>query len=169
VILRSEGGDLQDHVSLSYRQEPFSGTYWDKFNFLSTGVLVIDLGEHVEGIDTFSVFQLAVKDAKCSTIQMQRAPKTYADSGSPPQNKLEWGAGRAAGVFDGEGSALVHHVSCAGRGACSEHHRECERRWLTDILWLCRTAHCAWPHAVQRIRNFEHIAEAKVLVANRRR
>ena len=58
AVLLSEGEDLKDHLSLSFRQEPLSGTFWRKQNFASCGVLTIDLGEMVEGIDTLAVLSL---------------------------------------------------------------------------------------------------------------
>jgi hypothetical protein len=90
ALLRSEGDEFRHHVSLSYRQEPCSGTWWRKWNFASTGVVVIDLGECVQGLNTFAVFQLAVKDAKCTSLIMQRAPESYNSSATPPEDKLKW-------------------------------------------------------------------------------
>ena len=123
AVLLSEGEDLKDHLSLSFRQEPLSGTFWRKQNFASCGVLTIDLGEMVEGIDTLAVFQLAGSDAKCTTILLQRAPTSYAASATPPTNKLEWiDVTDAGGNVDlpvcaqdtslGGPSGSVMHASC---------------------------------------------------------
>ena len=53
AFLRSEGDDLRDHVTLSYKQEPWTGTWWSKNNFSSTGALIIDLGAVVRDIGLF--------------------------------------------------------------------------------------------------------------------
>lgn len=44
-------------VSMSFRSIPYSGTFWRKKYDASAGELIIDLGEYVQGIDTFSVSQ----------------------------------------------------------------------------------------------------------------
>jgi hypothetical protein len=67
ALLRSEGDELRDHVTLSYKQEPWTGTWWSKNNFSSTGALIIDLGRVVRDIDTFAVFQVGVGLFCCRT------------------------------------------------------------------------------------------------------
>lgn len=89
AALRDEGGLLfTNHVSLSFRQVPYSGTLWSRPNPLSTGILVIDLGLFVEGMDTFSVFQLPTIDAKCTSMNVRYCADRGAEK--PPSNNSDW-------------------------------------------------------------------------------
>jgi hypothetical protein len=83
AFLRSEGDEFRDHVTLSYRQEPWSGTWWSKNNFSSAGSLVIDLGRVVRDIDTIAVFQMATNEAKATSMIMQRGPGRNSQKSEP--------------------------------------------------------------------------------------
>jgi hypothetical protein len=83
AFLRSEGDEFRDHVTLSYRQEPWSGTWWSKNNFSSSGSLVIDLGREVRDIDTLAIFQMATNEAKATSMIMQRGPGRNSQKSEP--------------------------------------------------------------------------------------
>jgi len=167
-ILRSEGVEFQDHVTLSYRQEPLSGTFWSKSNPASTGVLIIDLGQYVEDIDTFSIFQLPFKDAKSTSLIMQRAGETLSSSATPPDN-LEW-----IDVTDARGnvdwSLFDHDTSLGGpSGSIMQASRvfkvpRFSTRWLKIELQNDGTYGCQGGVGLRQIKAFSAPMWAPVAV-----
>lgn len=87
--LRDDEGEFQDHVSLSYRRVPYSGTFWKKKAAAGKGEIVIDLGKVVEDIDTFSVFQQPFGDGKCTAMWLRHAKSDHVGD-EPPQLSQDW-------------------------------------------------------------------------------